>query len=202
MELPAISGDGSLLAFHTFSAPEESSRPEDGASLFLMDLRNGAVVWQRPVPMAWPKEISFDDTAQHVVVRCGATDGLRYTYAGDFLDADVLERIKLSTALEDERGYRLFDLACAKVATTPLDLQLPHQMDEVEGLVRKALGKQMSPNTNARAHRLLGEIAEHRDDVRGALAEYNAALQLNPKIGVKKKVKALEAKDSPNRQIK
>lgn len=192
MELPALSGDGALLAFHTFSAPAESPRPEDGASLFLMDLRNGTMVWQRPVPIVWPKAITFDDTAQHVVVHCGTSDRLRYTYAGDFLDADVLERVKFTAASEDERGYQLFELACARIASTSLDRQSPDEKREVEGLIRMALEKEMSPNTKARAHRLLGEIAELQDDLQDALREYTAALQLNPKVGLKKKVKSLE----------
>lgn len=192
MDLPAISADGRYLAWHTLSAPRESARPEDGASVFLVDLHGPTFLWQRPVPIVWPKRITFDEGAQHVVVHPSSNEGLRYTYTGEFLDSEMVEGIELRSALADERGYSLFNLACARVARTPLDMQSDEQVQEIENLIRTALEKQMSPNTKARAHRLFGEIAEHRGDGNLALAQYRAAIALNPKIGLKKKVKSLE----------
>jgi hypothetical protein len=192
VERPALSADGRYLAFHTLAAPRESPRPQDGESVFLVDLHGPTFLWQRPVPVVWPERITFDEASRRVLVHTGPDEVFRYTYAGELLDADAVERVELRRALNEEYGYRLFDLARVRLDQALSGKRPAGQLQEVEDLIHKALGKQMSPNTKAAAHRLLGEIAERRGDLTGAHTEYLAALALNPKIGLKKKLKSME----------
>ncbi|OGL41418.1 MAG: hypothetical protein A2043_05505 [Candidatus Schekmanbacteria bacterium GWA2_38_9] len=193
VELPTLSADGRYLAFHTLTAPHESPRPEDGESVFLVDLHDSVILWKQSVPVVWPKRITFDEASRHVVVHGESEDIFRYTYDGEFLDAEALGRASMRRALSDEYGYQLFDLARSRLDNKLSGDCCAEAIAEIEEWIRKALEKKMSPNTKASAHRILGEIAERRGDVRAALAEYLAAMELNPKIGLKKKVKALEA---------
>lgn len=49
-----------------------------------------------------------------------------------------------------------------------------------------ALGKGVSENTQARIRRRLGEIHHRCGDSRKALEHFDKALELNPKVGVKR----------------
>jgi tetratricopeptide (TPR) repeat protein len=193
VERPALSAEGHYLAFHTLAAPQGAGRAEDGESLFLVDLSSASVLWQQPVPVVWPSRITFDERSHQVVVHSEDNDIFRYTYEGNFLDEEVVERVELRRAAANEYGYQLFDLALSRLGENPSG-QSNDRVAEAEELIRKALTQNMSANTKARAHRVLGEIAEARGDVAAAVVEYSAALKLNPKIGLKKKVQALSGR--------
>lgn len=191
IERPALSADGCMLAFHTLGAPQDSSRQGDGESVFLVDVEREVTIWKMNVPVVWPTAISFDDAGRMVLVHGHSNDVYRYTFDGDFLDADVVARVGRDLAQSDEFGYQLLDQAVELISKRSMS-ELPDDVaEEVVGLVRKALEKRLSPNTQAKSHRILGELAEAKGDLRGALAEYNEALELNPKIGLKRRVKAL-----------
>ncbi len=161
--------------------------------MFLIDVGSCSVLWQMSVPIIWPTVIEFDATEQQVLVRSEANDVYRYTYDGEFLDADVVARAELDSALTDDHGYQLFNRVQAILADDlPGDLSTD-KAAEVTDLLRTALGKKMSPNTKASAHRIIGELAEAQGDLKAALSEYTAALELNPMIGLKRKVKALRS---------
>lgn len=193
IDQPALSPDGRYLAFHTLGAPRESPRPEDGESLFLLDLSGPAFVWQQPVPVVWPRSIRFEDGGGVLVVEGEEDETYRYSLKGDLLSAAEAERGRMKRLLADPRGYGLLDLAHARLEEVRSGTRPTGEMPEIEGFIRSALAKDISPNSKAGAHRVLGEIAEERGDRAAALAEYRAALELNPKIGLKKKVKALES---------
>ena len=194
IECPTLSSDGCYLAFHTLGAPRESPRPQDGESVFLVDLTGPTVLWNEPVPLAWPRRITFDEASRHVVLHGPDNKVFRFTYAGEFLDADVVARVSLQRAENDDYGYRLFDLARSHLSEIRSGKRPAEAEGEAVSMIRKALTKKMSPNTQATAHRILGEIAQERGDVSAAIEEYLAALALNPKIGLKRKLKNLEAR--------
>ena len=193
----ALSPDGNYLAFYTAEAPRESHHREDGSSVFLVNLQDLTTLWKRPMPNAYLKAIEFNVCARHVVMYDKADNALRYTYEGEFLDVEIVEQARVKHAIDNDRGYALLDMARSRLASIPIASLSTHDALEIEGLLKRALGKEMSEFTRAGAHRILGELAEHRGDSAAALAEYRIALNLNPKIGLKKKVHALEtSKDS------
>jgi hypothetical protein len=189
----ALSAEGRYLAFNTWGAPRESQHREDGGRIFLVDLQDSTILWRQPTPSARLKAVAFDECARHVVVHDEAANILRYTYEGEFLDAEAAEQARVQYALDDKRGYALLDVARSRLASTPLASLSATDAREIEELLRRAVEKEISEFTQAGARRTLGELAERRGDSAAALAEYRIALDLNPKIGLKKKVQALEA---------
>lgn len=193
IELPSLSSNGRLLAFHTLGAPQDSSRPADGESVFLIDVQAGSILWQADVPVVWPTKIRFDESARLVIVSGQSDDIYRYSYDGEFFDSDLVTSVDLDRAESNEYGYSLFDRAQAILAQDTETKTSPKNAAKAVELLRSALGKNMSPNTKARAHRIIGELAESQGDLQTALSEYTDALHLNPKIGLKRKVKALKS---------
>jgi len=58
--------------------------------------------------------------------------------------------------------------------------------DEVIDLLKRALDKGVSENTQARIHRNIGEIYYKRGQNSKAIEHFEIAVSLNPKVGVKR----------------
>lgn len=190
IEMPALSPDGRILAFHTLAAPSNSTNQEDGESLFVVEAISGAVRWRANLPVIWPLSIDIDGAESRVIVRGHSGESYRYTFDGEFLDSDLLEAASLEADAASESGYALFDRAC-ELLQGPAAEASRDARSECTSLLEKALGKEMSPNAMGLAHRLLGEIAEAEGDVDLALAAYEAAIASNPRVGVKRRLDAL-----------
>jgi len=93
---------------------------------------------------------------------------------------------------ESEYGYKLFDRAMETIRDIPIEDMTETKRDEVLHLLVEANKKQMSPNTKATAHRYIGEIFLVKGDFTGALNEFKTAVELDPKIGLKRRVIAME----------
>lgn len=65
-------------------------------------------------------------------------------------------------------------------------------VEEAAALYRRALESAISENTQASVHRVLGELSETGGDLSTALAHYEAALRLNPNVGIKKHYETLK----------
>jgi DNA-binding SARP family transcriptional activator len=63
---------------------------------------------------------------------------------------------------------------------------------EVESMLKRSVGTDISENTKAQAHRRLGEIAEKVGRPGDAIREYERALALNPKVGCKRRLAQLK----------
>lgn len=64
--------------------------------------------------------------------------------------------------------------------------------DEVIGLLKQALGKGVSENTQAHIHRNIGKIYHKRGANSEAIKHFETAMSLNPKVGVKKLLEKLK----------
>ncbi len=62
---------------------------------------------------------------------------------------------------------------------------------EAQQLAELALKAELLPNTKALMHRILGEIAEHQEEHQEAIRQYEQAIEFNPKVGVKLRLRAL-----------
>lgn len=195
IELPTISADGKLLAFLTLAAARGSSRPEDGESIFLIDLVSSAILWQEEVPAVWPSALAFDGAACHVLLYGQEGQVFRYTYEGEFLDKKLVADHQLKCAQTDEYGYQLLEHARTLFNADSTEHLRTETFTQITDLIRQALGKKLSPSTQASAHRLIGELLEMQGDIQSALNEYTLALDLNPKIGLKRKVQAMRSVD-------
>jgi tetratricopeptide (TPR) repeat protein len=191
IQMASLSSDGSLLAFHTLAAPPDSASPDDDGKLFVVDTRSGVIRWRAELPVIWPTRIEFDEMNGTIVLSGPSNDKYRYTFEGEFLDARAVEQAALERDLANDYGYPLIDRACQALPDITQPNASKDTITDCVDLLQKALRKRLSPNTKARAHRILGEIAESRGDHKVAIKAYQIALKLNPKVGVKKRLEAL-----------
>jgi tetratricopeptide (TPR) repeat protein len=68
----------------------------------------------------------------------------------------------------------------------------PPQLDEAEALLGRIPLEGLHDNPKSKVLRLRGEVREARGDVAGAVDAYREALALNPHVGVKGRMQALE----------
>ena len=196
IDMMFLSEDGRHLALNTDIAPQESTAPQDSNSIILVDIERSAVAWRNPVPVRNVASVSFDIATQHTLLQVeGINESLRFSRDGDFLDAEGAERARMWAMFHDKRGYALLDLARSRIGNRSPDIIEQTEAVEIEHLVLHAVRKEMSSYQKAAAFRLLGEFAEARGDLQTAIAQYRAALGLNPKIGLKRKIQELESKE-------
>lgn len=62
---------------------------------------------------------------------------------------------------------------------------------EAQQWAQQAIPTEISPNTKAKVYRVLGEIAESQDKPQDAIRHYEQAIELNPKVGVKRQLNIL-----------
>lgn len=163
-----------MLFFHT-----AYSDYEDSSALFCIDLESGKIIWRvSEVPPGG--SIRVDPSAQTVEAGnpygTGETFIVRVDYGGK-----VLIRNPRS-------GYEMVDLGIAALKAG--------KENEAMQLLRKSLATSISDNTKAKVLKHLGEATEKTGDKALAIRLYRNALELNPKVGVKRNLAKLEKEDS------
>jgi len=112
----------------------------------------------------------------------------RYNFNGNFLDAERWEKERINFV----SGYELLTIAETKkqqLESMNADLSL---YDDVIGLLKQALDKGVSENTQAHIHRNIGGIYHKRGANSEAINHFETAMRLNPKVGVKKLLEKLK----------
>ena len=178
-----LSNDGRYAVCQT--APNDG---EDGNKLFFFNLQERRLVWKHePIP-GWAKNYYFDTIQQ--VLYLIYEDGRRYRYSfdGNFLDKKKWERERIYFI----SGYELLTIAEGKrqqLKSTNANLS---QYDEIINLLNMALARGVSRNTQARIHKIIGEIYYKCGHKSEAIKHFEMAMSLNPKVGVKKLLKKLK----------
>jgi hypothetical protein len=190
IESPALSDGGDWLAFYTLSAPRDSRAPDDGDSLFLVDARDGKILWRRELPER-PRTVAFSECGKFVILKRDGDSALRFSLDGHFLDSAQVEAERLEADQASEYGYALFNRVCEG---WPSDLKgiSSDKRGALAANLERSLAKKMSPKTKARANRMIGELRECEGDVSGAIAAYEAALKLHEGVGVKRRLAELK----------
>lgn len=150
----------------------------DGATLYCVNINEGKLLWRiSNVPPGG--EIKIDPVKQ--LVKAGEPYGTNYdyiveaTYSGEVIDRKY------------RSGYEMIREANKK---------LEHgNIKEASSLLEEALATSISDNTKAETYRTLGEIAERTDANSTAIDYYEKAVDLNPKIGVKKRLAKLKSNE-------
>jgi tetratricopeptide (TPR) repeat protein len=130
-----------------------------------------------------------------VLVSTGEGLCYRYSPKGKLLNEEELvekeEEARLSAAIREGDGYTLLRVAEGQLEKTPLGEMAPEKRDAARHLLEQASESRISDHTKAKAHRWLGEIALASGQKAKAVAHFRKALELNPKVGVKKRLEAL-----------
>jgi hypothetical protein len=174
-----LSVDGSTAACQTANAYEG----EDGSKLTIFNLRTGVEVGSWIPASGWADFYAFPAEG---VIQLGYTKLGLFSYGldGTFLDAGKWQEARLSQG----------DYSTAMMA---VEFALKNGHGQVEdGLVGRLLkslerisGQIPAADIQRKAmlKKLQGQCWEARGDLAGALAAYEAALAINPKVGIKRR---------------
>lgn len=180
-----LSDDGKYAVCQTAN----NSEGDDGNKLFFFDLKDRKFVWKRKPETGWTKEYLFD-TIQNVLFLIYNKKGFRYSFVnGAFIDSELWEKDSINFA----NGYQLLEIAEEKKRQLELKNADLLCYDEVMGLLKRALEKGVSENTQARIYRTIGEINYMHGEIAEAIKNFEMAIKLNPAIGVKKLIKQLKS---------
>ena len=186
--------DGSLVASHdtranlsrftadldagiAFFTTASSGYQPHSNRLFAVRIEDGSLLWKSEGRVV---EFSLDPTNRLVLVRGAKPDALGYD-DGNRVEMAIPER-------ELVRGYPAQKEAEKALAKSNLDA--------AKRLAEEAIQAGMTPPWVARAHRVLGEVAEHIGDTAEAVRCYRKALELDPKAPVRRKLAELRRPSS------
>lgn len=158
----------------------------DGSSLFLFDLASGAELFSAPPMAGWTMDYDIDEDTVEVIAQVKDLGAFRYGQDGTFLDAMALEESSLARG-DFATILRVCDDILARPETTlPRVRQLLPAIARArrKGADRDPCWKAMALKVQGIAHELLGEVPK-------AIEMFDAAIALNPRVGLKRRVAAL-----------
>ena len=177
-----LSQDGSLAVCQTCNAPSA-----DSSILALFDLHSGREVAQWVPPSGWAKSYEFIDHGSRIRLCYG--DGAGFSYA---LNGDFTERQKWI-----DHGLAKGDLRIIQEIVTSSDtVAAPDRVERLLASIDVALATIKDEHSRALAFRYQGMCFEAKGDSHQALSSYEKALELDPKVGVKRRA------DNVRKQIK
>lgn len=178
-----LSADGRFAACQTCNSDYEA----DSSILTIFDLDRKAVLSQFVPLTGWAKEYKFESNNHLISLVYLNGTSYKYKFDGTCIDAAQWQKDRELYG----SGYDL--LAIAETRLKIFQSSELSQYSEVIDLLKRALDKGISDNTQARVHRLLGETYYHCGEKGLAIDHLETALRLNPKIGVRKLYQSLKA---------
>jgi hypothetical protein len=193
------SASGDLLVTHEFSANVYNlgisksgryilaqlcnSKTNDSNRLFLFDIENPGRYSSFEPESGWADEYEFCES-ERIIILLYEGVGYRYSFDGDFFDQELYENDYVENASADTSVFIVRD----RIKDTPKE-----SLPELMALLSRALKDESSMRrpTLALAYKLKGVLLEAMDDTGQAILAYQRALDLDPKIGVKKKLNQL-----------
>ncbi len=174
-----LSADGRFAVCQTCNAPGSA----DSSVLAVFDLAERREISAFTPEAGWAHEYEFDPAAKWIRLRYNDGSFCTYALMGEFLDRDQWIKIKLAAG----------DLFVADAIMREHEGVLPPQWAEAlsSGLDRVLAAPRTDPHAHARAYKIRGQLFEAKGDLTDALASYDAALTLDPKVGVKRKADQL-----------
>jgi hypothetical protein len=178
----AISHNGSFVVCHTAASPSE-----DGSSLFLFELATGKQMFAVPPSAGWAMDYTIDEQRVEVIAHIKKLGDFRYGSSGEFLESAALEDACL------KKGDYSTVILTAEAIVKRGDATLS-RLKEVLFAIQRARreGANDDRGWKAAALKVEGLVREASGESDQALVLYQQALDINPKIGLKRKVVALQ----------
>jgi hypothetical protein len=181
----AISPDGRYAVCQT----AENRKSEDGNRLTFFDVEHGAELYNLHPTTGWAKAYAFDENTGALTVVIEGLGRFRYDTTGTFIDAANFDL----ACLRCGQFERVLTAAEEMLRRPSLDAQLVHSiLASAKGLC--ATSSAVEGNRMAAAWKIQGRVHEFLGDDVNALAAFDAALKIDPNIGVKRKADALRKK--------
>lgn len=175
-----ISNDGRFAACDL-----ANSNSKDSGLLAVFDLQKGALIIR-----IYPEDdagslLSISSVDKTITFDYQNLGKFRYNFDGVFIDKEKLQQARI------EKGS-VFDLLEKVKNTKEID---EDTAKEIVVLLNRALAKGFDeyPKTHkAQAYRCIGEIYEAIENISGAAKNYELALKIDPKIGIKRRLSLLK----------
>ena len=200
-KLYVYSADGELLLEHLFTANTFNigisvdgtyvivqlcgSDTDDSGRLYLFDVYQSTVVSAFVPETGWAKKYFFSVPEKIVCLFYKEKRQYRYRFDGDFFDEWRYKRERIEDATPRE-----VVLIVKENLSSVTHEELPDLLSVINGAFDGNLSQYH--DYQALAYRLRGEIYECLGNAQQAVADYQEALGINPKIGVKRRLKKLE----------
>ena len=184
-----LSQGGELAVCQTCNSPTP-----DGDKLSLFDLRTTALLWQIRPPTGWATSYQFDLQRGLVRLKYKGLGVFDYSLSGEFLDNARWE----AAQIEKGDGYNVLQIARQRLAGSSGQLN-PESVSELMRILAIAWNRlDLYPGFRAMVERTRGEISERQGDLQATIRYYEAALALDPKVGVKRRLASLTG-ESPSK---
>ena len=184
-----ISDSGKFAVVQLASASSKEAKKDGGALVFL-DLTTGKVRWKRKPETGWAESYRFDDLNRKLGLVYERYGMFEYSYEdGRFEDSD--NWLGAGSGTDQVRTSLLF---AEKNLQLALEVCLVQKQRNSSALSKRLLTSRMSKTNDriiAKALRLSGEIHEQAGDFHQAIEQYERALGIDEKVGVKLKLQRL-----------
>lgn len=164
-----------------------NSSSEDAVKLFLFDLATGGQRFAVPPRAGWAMDYTVDEERVEVIAHLKTLGAFRYDARGDFLDEEALEEASLTKG-DYSTVIRVAEGIAKREGVSPGRLR-----DVLAAVVRaRHQGADGDRGWAASALKVQGFIHESLGQTTEAMTLYQQALDINPKIGLKRKLVALQ----------
>ncbi len=148
--------------------------------LTIFDIHKRTSISEFKPQSGWARHYRFDSNNQIIELIYDQGRSYRYKFDGTFLDFEKWENDRKTYG----SGYDLHSIAENQLKGLE-GSELTTYSESIE-LLNGALEKGVSEYTQAKIHRLLGEIYNRCEKKEKAIEHLGMALKLNPKVGVKR----------------
>ena len=181
----AISDNGLFAACHT-----AGGHTEDSNRLVFFDIANACEAFSFQSDIERPQGYEFDEERRELILDFKNIGKFRYSYSGDFLDAQKYKDAKLNST-DDFTAIREAEELLKDPSLTV------EKVREILAIVSSALPRvgKFHPHWKATALKVQGLAHEKLGEPKKAIKAYQEAIALNPKVGVKRKLDALRKKN-------
>jgi tetratricopeptide (TPR) repeat protein len=166
-----------------------NSDTEDGGALAFFDFEKGILLWKIHPESGRAESYYFDCEKKELLLRCRERGEYRYSFAGQFIDKDKWEAERINYA----SAFELSLIAKERFKEKGTGLS-EADAQEILLLLGRALKKGLDeyPNEKAAVYRTMGEVKESFGEISDAINAYELALELNPKVGIKRHLDILK----------
>lgn len=174
-----ISINGRYACAQTANNPKE----DDGGKLFIFDINNKRVISQLVPITGWAIYYSFDEEEQLIKLHYHGNKFYRYTFEGKFSDEKKFEE----DILHLKKGSFIKEYALKKINKLEQNEEADYnQYLTIINMLNVSLNKNVYSSEKAQIYKELGKIYLKFDKKNEALCNFKKALNLDPKIGVKR----------------
>lgn len=179
-----ISDNGLFAVCQTLKSDDES----DSSKLFFFDVKNRKLLWKKCPETGWAKSYRFDTNYKVLYLLHDENRAYRYTFEGLFIDSDLYR----SDCIDIGNSIEFLEAAKERKEKLYAVNSDPREYDSLIASLKNGLQRFSDPNTESKIHRFLGEILLLQGNNSEAIEHFEIALELNPKVGVKKLLEKLK----------